>query len=121
MATYNIYEAKTSFSRLVEEATRGEEVVIAKAGKPVLRMVPIVEEKKAGRREFGQNFLGVGSLYRASGYSMMTCHSICSRCCGMTMRAVRTDESYRGARTCLDTHVLIWLSSDLRANVRRRC
>ena len=59
MATYNIYEAKTRFSRLVEEATHGEEVVIAKAGKPVLRMVPIVEEKKAGRREFGQNFLGI--------------------------------------------------------------
>jgi prevent-host-death family protein len=59
MATYNIYEAKTSFSRLVEEATHGEEVVIAKAGKPVLRMVPIVEEKKVGRREFGQNFLGI--------------------------------------------------------------
>jgi prevent-host-death family protein len=59
MATYNIYEAKTHFSRLVEEATHGKEVVIAKAGKPVLRMVPIVEEKKAGRREFGQNFLGI--------------------------------------------------------------
>jgi prevent-host-death family protein len=62
MATYNIYEAKTSFSRLVEEATHGEEVVIAKAGKPVLRMVPIVEEKKVGHREFGQNAMGLGPI-----------------------------------------------------------
>jgi prevent-host-death family protein len=62
MATYNIYEAKTNFSRLVEEAAHGEEVVIAKAGKPVLRMVPIVEEKKVGRREFGQNAMGFGPI-----------------------------------------------------------
>ena len=59
MATYNIYEAKTNFSRLVEEATRGEEVVIAKAGQPVLKMVPIEKEKKLGRRQFGGNFLGI--------------------------------------------------------------
>ncbi len=59
MATYNIYEAKTNFSRLVEEATRGEEVVIAKAGEPVLKMVPIEKQKKPGRREFGQNVMGI--------------------------------------------------------------
>jgi prevent-host-death family protein len=60
MATYNIYEAKTSFSRLVEEATNGEEVVIAKAGKPVLRMVPIsVGEPVRAKRVGGQNVLGV--------------------------------------------------------------
>ena len=58
MATYNIYEAKTHFSRLVEEATRGEEVVIAKAGEPVLRMVP-VEKKPEGKRQFGQNVMGI--------------------------------------------------------------
>ena len=58
MATYNIYEAKTNFSRLVEEATRGEEVVIAKAGEPLVQMVP-VEKKAKARRKFGQNFLGI--------------------------------------------------------------
>jgi prevent-host-death family protein len=62
MPTYNIYEAKTNFSRLVEEATSGEEVVIAKAGKPVLRMVPIVEKKKAPRRKFGQNVMGISYI-----------------------------------------------------------
>jgi len=36
----NIYEAKTQLSRLVEEVEGGEEVVIARAGKPVARLVP---------------------------------------------------------------------------------
>ncbi len=48
MAAYNIYEAKTSFSALVERAVSGEEVIIAKAGKPVLKLVPLnssVEKK----------------------------------------------------------------------------
>jgi len=64
MPTYNIYEAKTSFSKLVEQAARGEEVVIAKAGRPVLRMVPIVVEEPAvpARRVFGQNATGCGPL-----------------------------------------------------------
>ena len=36
----NVHEAKTHFSRLLERAARGEEVVIAKAGKPVARLIP---------------------------------------------------------------------------------
>lgn len=61
MAIYNIYEAKAHFSKLVDEATHGKEIVIAKAGKPVLRMVPISEgkEKTAEKRVFGQNLLGI--------------------------------------------------------------
>jgi prevent-host-death family protein len=39
----NIHEAKTHFSRLVERAIRGEEVVIGRAGKPVARLVPYRE------------------------------------------------------------------------------
>jgi prevent-host-death family protein len=38
----NIHEAKTHLSRLVERAADGEEIVIAKAGKPMARLVPIV-------------------------------------------------------------------------------
>ena len=37
----NIHEAKTHLSRLVERAESGEEVVIARAGRPVARLVPI--------------------------------------------------------------------------------
>jgi prevent-host-death family protein len=37
----NIHEAKTHLSRLVEQAAKGQEFVIAKAGKPMVRVVPI--------------------------------------------------------------------------------
>jgi prevent-host-death family protein len=37
---HNIHEAKTHFSRLVEQAERGESVVIARSGKPVAKLVP---------------------------------------------------------------------------------
>jgi len=36
----NIHEAKTQLSRLVERAAKGEEIVIAKAGKPMAKLVP---------------------------------------------------------------------------------
>jgi prevent-host-death family protein len=37
----NIHEAKTHLSRLLEQVAAGEEVIIAKAGKPIARLVPI--------------------------------------------------------------------------------
>ena len=37
----NIYEAKTKFSKLVNRAIAGEEIIIAKSGKPVAKLVPI--------------------------------------------------------------------------------
>jgi prevent-host-death family protein len=36
----NIHEAKTNFSRLVERAEHGEEILIGRSGKPVARLVP---------------------------------------------------------------------------------
>ena len=39
----NIHEAKTHFSKLVEEVERGEDIVIARAGKPILRLVKLEE------------------------------------------------------------------------------
>jgi prevent-host-death family protein len=41
MSTLNIHDAKTHFSRLVDRAVAGETVVIAKAGKPVAKLVPL--------------------------------------------------------------------------------
>ncbi|HTR57341.1 MAG TPA: type II toxin-antitoxin system Phd/YefM family antitoxin [Casimicrobiaceae bacterium] len=41
MDTFNIHEAKTHLSRLIEEVSGGAEIVIAKAGKPVAKLVPI--------------------------------------------------------------------------------
>jgi len=44
----NVHEAKTHLSRLLAKVAMGEEVIIAKAGKPVAKLVPIEE----GRRKF---------------------------------------------------------------------
>jgi prevent-host-death family protein len=41
MITVNIHEAKTHLSRLIERAAKGEPVLIAKAGKPLVRMTAI--------------------------------------------------------------------------------
>ena len=49
MRTVNIHEAKTQFSRLVDAAAGGEEIIIAKAGKPAARLVPM-ERVKVTRR-----------------------------------------------------------------------
>jgi prevent-host-death family protein len=46
----NIHEAKTHLSRLLERVAMGEEVIIAKAGTPVAKLVPI---KRAGGFKFG--------------------------------------------------------------------
>jgi prevent-host-death family protein len=47
----NMHEAKTELSRLVERALGGEDVVIARAGVPVVRLVPIAAR---GKRKLGQ-------------------------------------------------------------------
>lgn len=49
MAQVNIHEAKTHLSRLVEQAAKGKEIVIAKSGKPVARLValaPVARKKR---------------------------------------------------------------------------
>lgn len=43
MHTVNIHEAKTHLSRLVEQAAAGAEIVIAKAGRPVARLMPLAD------------------------------------------------------------------------------
>jgi prevent-host-death family protein len=52
----NIYDAKTNLSKLVDRAAAGEEIVIAKAGKPKAKLVPYRTGKK---RRFGQKLLGI--------------------------------------------------------------
>ena len=46
-STVNIHEAKTHLSRLLERVSNGEEIVIAKAGKPVARLVSVDGKRKA--------------------------------------------------------------------------
>jgi prevent-host-death family protein len=53
MRSINIHEAKTNLSRLVEEAAAGEPFVIAKAGKPVVKVVAIDAPASSERRRLG--------------------------------------------------------------------
>lgn len=46
MKTINIQAAKTHLSRIVDEVVQGEEIVLAKAGKPLVRLVPYVSPRK---------------------------------------------------------------------------
>ena len=50
--TVNIHEAKTHLSRLIAQAANGEEVVIARAGKPVVRLTPIEPAPRKSRIGF---------------------------------------------------------------------
>ena len=52
MRTVNIHEAKTHFSRLVDAAAKGEPFIIAKAGKPLVKVVPIEPPKAKSRLGF---------------------------------------------------------------------
>ena len=45
MATYNMHDAKTHLSRLAERAAGGEEIVIARNGTPVAKLVPVEKRK----------------------------------------------------------------------------
>lgn len=47
----NLHAAKTTLSQLVDEAVAGQDIVIAKAGKPMVRLVPVARETR--RRGFG--------------------------------------------------------------------
>jgi prevent-host-death family protein len=49
MRTVNIHAAKTHLSRLVDDAAQGEEIVIAKAGKPVARLVALTDSRPPRR------------------------------------------------------------------------
>ncbi len=52
MSLHNIHEAKSQLSKLIEQAEQGKEVIIAKAGTPVAKLVPY--QKIAERRKGGQ-------------------------------------------------------------------
>ena len=53
MTTVNIHEAKTHLSRLVERAANGETVIIAKAGKPMAKIVPLEPVKVDTSKRLG--------------------------------------------------------------------
>ena len=46
MKISNIHEAKSQLSKLIESALAGEEIIIAKAGKPLVKLIPYQEDKQ---------------------------------------------------------------------------
>ncbi len=58
----NMHEAKTNFSKLVEKALRGEEVIIARSGEPLVKLVPVSQPaalRPVGlhRQDVGEDFI----------------------------------------------------------------
>lgn len=53
MLSVNMHEAKTHLSRLVEGATHGKPFIIAKAGKPMVKVIPFLPEEEIAERRLG--------------------------------------------------------------------
>lgn len=53
MSVTNIHEAKSQLSKLIKRAAEGEEIIIAKAGEPVAKIVPIKKKKREKTRRLG--------------------------------------------------------------------
>jgi len=64
----NIHEAKTHFSKLLAQVSAGEEIIIAKAGKPVARLAPI-ETKAAKKRVPG---IDKGKIWISEDFDVMS-------------------------------------------------
>ena len=62
----NLYEAKTQLSRLVDEAAKGEEIIIAKNDKPVARLVALKKPKRLKRKLGASNHRFIETMPRAS-------------------------------------------------------
>ena len=67
MRTYNIHEAKTHLSRLIDEVENGEPFIIAKAGKPKAQVIPIraSKEKRMQRIGFMKGMYTIPDNYEA--------------------------------------------------------
>jgi prevent-host-death family protein len=65
MKKVNIHEAKTHLSRLLKRVAAGEEIVIARAGTPVARLVPLENGRSAREMGFVREGLRVGEDFDA--------------------------------------------------------
>jgi len=72
MQTVNIHEAKTQFSRFIDQAEAGEEIIIARAGKPVARLMPLQTPADLPR----QLGLGKGRFTMPDGFDDMDAEQI---------------------------------------------
>lgn len=58
MSVFNIHEAKTHLSRLLDKVAQGEEVIIAKSGRPVAKLVRVTAEPRRPGRLKGRIRIG---------------------------------------------------------------
>jgi len=59
MAVYNMHDAKTQLSKLAERAAQGEEIVIARNGRPLARLMPMPERRPI-RLGLGKGLIKIG-------------------------------------------------------------
>jgi prevent-host-death family protein len=76
MKTVNIHEAKTQLSKLIEEASKGESFIIAKAGKPVVRVTALSAPTGAQIRRLGFRFLFRTTLTKWAKTRSSTCSAV---------------------------------------------
>lgn len=65
MKTVNIHEAKTHLSRLIEDVSAGEEVIIARNGKPVARLLPVIARSRPRRPGQWRGQVRIGAEFDA--------------------------------------------------------
>lgn len=65
MTTVNVHEAKTHLSRILDRVAAGEEIVIAKSGKPVARLVPIASHRNSRTPGSHKNLVRVSDDFDA--------------------------------------------------------
>jgi prevent-host-death family protein len=65
IGTVNVHEAKTRFSKLLKRVQLGEEIVIAKAGKPVARLVPFAQAPSARKPGSAKALVTIGADFDA--------------------------------------------------------
>jgi prevent-host-death family protein len=62
-ATYNMHDAKTHLSRLAERAAAGEEIVIARNGRPLARLMPLEQRRKPRRLGLWKGEVWIGDAF----------------------------------------------------------
>ena len=60
MAVFNVHDAKTNLSRLLERVAQGEEIIIAKSGRPIAKLVRLAAEPRKPGRLKGRIRIGPG-------------------------------------------------------------
>jgi prevent-host-death family protein len=63
MEQINIHDAKTHLSRLLERASSGEEIIIAKAGKPIAKLGPVQATRKGRKKGLLKGKIKIGKSF----------------------------------------------------------